>query len=145
MSVGTDHARRRALRLFARVRAPHAVRAQDPRAATVQRVAREWLALVDKFDAAASWKAAGERFQRATPPVLWIETLKRDREPRGALLQRTVAATDFGYTGPDLPDGGSYALVRFRSAFANDPTSVEEVTLEVGSDYAWRVIGYVIR
>jgi hypothetical protein len=124
---------------------PRVVLAQDPRAAAVQRVAREWLALVDKFDAGASWKAAGERFQRATPPVLWVKTVKRDREPRGALLQRTVAATEFGYTGPDLPSGGSYALVRFRSAFANDTASVEEVTLEVGPDYAWRVIGYTIQ
>jgi len=111
----------------------------------VQRVAREWLALLDKFDAEASWKAAGERFQRATPPALWVETIKRDREPRGALLQRTIAATQFGSSGPDLPDGGSYALVRFRSAFANDAASVEEVTLEVGSGYAWRVIGYTIQ
>lgn len=111
----------------------------------MQRVARDWLALVDKLDAAASWKAAGERFQRATTPAFWIETLKRDRKPRGALLQRTVAATAFGYTGPELPEGGSYALVRFHSAFASDPNGVEEVTLEVGSDYAWHVIGYVIR
>ncbi len=145
MSVGTNPARRRALAFLAcTLLAPHAVRAQDPRAATVQRVARDWLALVDKLDVGASWKAAGERFQRATPQVLWVETLKREREPRGALVQRTVADTTFGYTGPDLPDGGSYALVRFRSSFTQDPTCLEEVTLEVGTDYAWRVIGYVI-
>jgi hypothetical protein len=146
MSAGTDYARRRALCLFACVvLAPRVAHAQDPRAAMVQRVARDWLALVDKLDAGASWKAAGERFQRGTTPALWIETLKRDREPRGALQQRSVAATAFGDTGPNLPEGGSYALVRFHSAFANESNGVEEVTLEVGADYAWHVIGYVIQ
>ena len=124
---------------------PQVAHAQDPRAAAVQRTARAWLALVDTFDAEASWKAAGVRFQRATPPALWVETIKRDREPRGALIQRTVSATDFGDTAPGLPEGGSYALVRFRSSFANHPASAEEVTLEVGPDYAWHVIGYVIQ
>ena len=141
-----DRTRRAALVLLAcALVSPQSVLAQDPRAAQVQRVAREWLALVDKFDAEASWKAAGERFQKAAPPPPWVETIKRDREPRGALVQRTVAATGFGNVGPDLPEGGSYALVRFRSAFAKDDGSVEEVTLEVGSDYAWHVIGYVIQ
>jgi len=92
-----DSTRRRVLALLAGVLlAPNAARAQDPRGAAVQRVAREWLALVDKLDAGASWKAAGERFQRATPQALWVETLRRDREPRGALAQRTVALTTFG-------------------------------------------------
>jgi len=77
--------------------------------------------------------------------AFWVETIKRDREPRGALIQRSVDATGFGNAGGDLPEGGSYALVRFRSAFANYPTNIEEVTLEVGPDYAWHVIGYVIK
>ena len=146
MGPGVDRGRRRALGLLAGAMlfAP-SVRAQDPRAAAAQRAARDWLALVDRFDAGASWTAAGERFQKSTPMALWVETIRRDREPRGALLQRTVDATRFGNSGADLPDGGSYALVRFRSAFANYPTNVEEVTLEVGPDYAWHVIGYVIQ
>jgi hypothetical protein len=145
MGRGVDHARRSALVLLVwATLAPQAVGAQDLRAAAAQRVAREWLAIVDKYDAQASWNAAGERFQRATPPALWVETIKRDREPRGALVQRTVESTEFGNTAADLPEGGSYGLVRFRSAFANAAISVEDVTLEVGPDYAWHVIGYVI-
>jgi hypothetical protein len=44
-----------------------------------------------------------------------------------------------------LPDGGNYALVVFRSSFANQIDSREEVMLEVGPDYAWHVIGYLIQ
>ena len=32
----------------------------------------------------------------------------------------------------------------FRTSFANQADSGEEVILEVGAGYAWRVIGYVI-
>ena len=146
MNFGFDPARRAALAALAcAVLAPRSAFAQDPRAALVQRAARDWLALVDKLDAEASWKAAGARFQQATPPAYWVETIKRDREPRGALVQRAVAETAFGDSGPGLPDGGSYALVSFRSAFANQTDSREEVSLEVGVDYAWRVIGYVLQ
>jgi len=107
-------------------------------------VAREWLALVDKADVAASWNAAGARFRKAMTPALWAETCRREREPRGAILQRAVTTTTFGNSGPDLPDGGDYALVRFRSSFANQATGGEDVTLEVEPGYVWRVIGYAI-
>jgi hypothetical protein len=143
--VGIDLARRGALAALAcALVAPGTGAAQDLRAATVQRVAREWLALVDKADAEASWNAAGARFRTAMTPARWAETLRRERGSRGAIVQRAVAATSFGTSGPGLPDGGDYALVRFRSSFANETGGSEEVTLEVGPDYAWRVIGYEI-
>jgi len=145
MSGGIDLARRAALAAaVCALVAPGAAGAQDLRAAMVQRAAREWLALVDKGDVAAGWNAAGARFQKAMTPALWAETCRRERAPRGAILQRAVTATTFANAGPDLPDGGDYALVRFRSSFANQADSVEEVTLEVGPGYVWRVIGYVI-
>ena len=145
MSGGTHPARRAALALLAcALLAPQAVIAQDPRAAVVQRVAREWLALVDKLDAAASWSAAGARFQQGMTTAQWAEILRRDREARGAIVQRAVTATTFSNSGPGLPAGGDYALVRFRSSFANLADGGEEVILEVGPGYVWRVIGYVL-
>jgi hypothetical protein len=143
MSGGTYPARRAALGLLvcALLGSP-AVTAQDPRAAAVQRVAREWLALVDKLDAAASWNAAGARFQQGMTTAQWAEILRRDREARGAIVQRAVLATTFANSGPGLPAGGDYALVRLRSSFANLADGGEEVILEVGPGYVWRVIGY---
>ena len=123
--------------------APITAFAQDPRAATVQNVAREWLKLADTLDAAVSWKAAGEGFRKAIPIARWTEVLKRERERRGPVVQRAVAATSFRSSLPGLPEGGNYALVQFRTSFANVPAAVELVTLEVGTDYVWRVAGYV--
>ncbi len=107
----------------------------------MQRVARDWLALVDRLDAEASWKAAGGRFRQSTPPAEWVESLRRERVPRGVLVQRAVVATTFSDSIPGLPKGGSYAVVTFQSAFANQTEGVEALTLEVGPDYAWHVIG----
>ena len=118
---------------------------QDPRAAVVQKVARDWLALADKLDAAATWTAAGLRFQQAITLAGWADGLRREREPRGAIVQRAMIATSFGSSFPGLPEGGTYALVRFRTSFANQADGREDMTLEVGADYGWHVIGYVIR
>ena len=124
--------------------APVAVFAQDPRAAVVQGVAREWLALADALDYTATWKAAGPAFRKAIPVGRWAAALKADREPRGPVVQRTMVATTFGSSFPGLPEGGNYAVVRFRTSFANETAGAEHVTLEVGADYEWHVIGYVI-
>lgn len=146
MRGGVDSTRRVVLAALALVMtAPGVAVAQDPRAIQVQKVARDWLALADKLDTAGTWKAAGPRFQDAISDTRWAALLRRERETRGALLQRTVVATTFGSSFPALPAGGSYAMVRFRTSFASQPNSGEDVTLEQGADSVWRVIGYVIR
>ena len=123
---------------------PGVAAAQDPRASEVQKAARDWLALADKLDGSATWKAAGKQFQAAMPEDRWTAQLKKAREARGKLVQRTAAATSFASQVPAIPDPGTYAMVRFRTSFANEPNATEDVTLEQTSG-VWRVIGYVIR
>ncbi|HET7033434.1 MAG TPA: DUF4019 domain-containing protein, partial [Casimicrobiaceae bacterium] len=91
------HLTRRALlvALAGAVAVPHLAVAQDPRASEVQKAARDWLALADKLDAAATWKTAGPRFQAAISQDEWAALLKRERGARGALVQRTAAGTSF--------------------------------------------------
>ena len=117
---------------------------QDPAATTAQRVAREWLALTDAGNAAASWDAAARQFKNAMTRDGWAEALKQARDPLGALTQRSVLSTEFTTSFPGAPDS-NYAIVLFRSAFAKKAVAVETVTLERESDDAWRVVGYVVR
>lgn len=126
------------------IAAPSVALAQDPRASQAQKAARDWLALADRLDASATWKAAGPRFQKSITQEAWEEQLKRAREARGALVQRTAAATSFASNFPSVQEPGTYSMVRFRTAFANEPNGSEDVTLEQGPDSVWRVIGYVI-
>lgn len=144
MSSTGQPMRRGALALLACALLVATAFAQDPRAAIVQSAAREWLLLADQFDAAATWKTAGPRFQQTLTIARWAEGLAREREPRGRIVRRAITATSFGTTLGGVPESGNFAVVKFRSSFAQRPEGEEHVTLEFGADEIWRVIGYVI-
>ena len=141
----TDLTRRALLAVLASaIAVPSVAVAQDPRASQVQKVARDWLALADILDGAATWNAAGQRFQATIPEDRWALLLRREREARGAVVQRSAAGTSFASQLPSVQEAGSYAMVHFRVSFANEASAFEDITLEQGSDSTWRVIGYVI-
>ncbi len=117
--------------------------AQDPRGAVAQKAARDWLTITDSLDANASWSAAGAKFKQAMTVSQWDASLKQARAPYGALGQRGVLTTTFGTRIEGGPEG-DYALVQFRTAFANKADGRETVTLEHDADGEWRVIGYFI-
>jgi hypothetical protein len=118
--------------------------AQDPRASLVQEAARAWLADTDRNDAAQTWKNAGKQFRDAITVERWAESLKQVRSPLGTPSQRAVLATQFRKNIPGVPDG-DYAIVVFRTKFANRAEAHETVTFDHELDGAWRVIGYSIR
>jgi hypothetical protein len=149
MTPGFTPARRALARLLAALvvvaaAMPTPVLAQDPQSTFVQKVARDWLALIDGESVLDSWGAAGSKFKQAITPARWGESLQEVRAPFGALEQRTMLATSFSKTLPGAPDG-DYALVQFRTTFAKKTAARETVTLERETDGAWRVIGYFIR
>ncbi len=119
-------------------------RAQDARTTLAQTAAREWLALTDALDAAGSYAAAGARFRVAITADGWGAALQQARAPLGALDQRSMLSTQFANKLPDGPEG-DFAMVLFRTSFANKADSRETVTLEREADGTWRVIGYFIR
>jgi len=117
--------------------------AQDPRATEAQQAARTWLAVADKLDAEASYKAAGPKFRSALTPERWRDAVRLVRFPAGALVQRTVVSTQFAKKLKDQPDG-DYALITFRTSWTNKTVGRELVSLErVGGK--WLVVGYVIQ
>jgi Protein of unknown function (DUF4019) len=117
--------------------------AQDPRGSIAQNEARSWLAMTDRGDGAASWSAAGKKFQTAITADRWEESLRSVRPPLGALIERTMMSTQFMKNIPGAPDG-DYVVLEFRSTFAHKTDSRETITLEHEADGAWRVIGYFI-
>lgn len=116
---------------------------QDARSSEVQNAAREWLKLVDNGDYAASYKAAGAKFQQTFTESGWIAAATRLRAPFGPAEQRTVALTHFDKTFPNMPPG-DYALVQFRTSFKGKDFGGETVNLEHEAS-GWRVIGYFVR
>lgn len=120
------------------------VRAQDPAATIVQKAARDWLALSDRGDASASWSAAAKLFQNAITVERWAEGFKKVRSPLGPVAERTMLSTQFTKSFQGAPDG-DYALLVFRTNFANKTDARETVTLQREADGNWRVVGYFIR
>ena len=117
--------------------------AQDARSTEAQDAARSWLALADKLDGPGTFAAAGAKFQRTMPVDRWSKALKDSRGPLGATLRRAVVSTQFVDTIPGGPKG-DYALVLFRSSFANRDFAQERLTLE-NTKKGWQVIGYFPR
>lgn len=118
--------------------------AQDPRASAAQAAARDWLVLIDRGDAPASWNAASKKFQDAMPLSGWADVLRKERVPLGAVRSRAALKTSFQKQFPGVPEG-DYALVGFETSFANRPQGHETVTLEREDDGNWRVVGYFVR
>jgi ketosteroid isomerase-like protein len=118
--------------------------AQDPNASAAQAAAHDWLALVERGDAQASWSAAGQKFQAAMPVSGWTEALKKMRVPLGAMKSRTIVKTSFQKSFPGVPDG-DYALIIYTTSYANKADGRETLTLEREPDGKWRVVGYFIR
>jgi hypothetical protein len=117
--------------------------AQDPRAIEAQQAARAWLAVADKLDADASYRAAGPKFRSVLTPERWRDAVRLVRTPLGAMEQRSVTKTEFATKLKDQPDG-EYALVTFRTAFAKKPVGRELVSVERVQG-RWLVVGYVIQ
>jgi ketosteroid isomerase-like protein len=118
--------------------------AQDPNASAAQAAARDWLALVERGDAQASWSTAGQKFQAAMPVSRWAEGLKKMRAPLGAIKSRTIVKTSFQKSFPGVPDG-DYALIIYTTSYANKADGRETLTLEREPDGRWRIVGYFIR
>jgi hypothetical protein len=118
--------------------------AQDPESTTVQRIARDWLALTDAGNAAGSWDAAAQLFKNAVTRERWVESLKQARDPLGKVDQRSVLSTNFATSFPGAPEG-SYAIVLFRTSFEKKADAAESVTLQREPDGTWRIVGYFIR
>lgn len=134
--------RRAALAAIAACAVAPLARAQDPRGAAAQDAAREWLAIVDRLDAAASYKEAGAAFRSSLTPEAWAEAVKKVREPLGTVVKRTATQTRFASNVPG-PAAGEYALIVFRSSFAGQSQVRERLTLAANGK-RWQVVGYTI-
>ncbi|PEQ10707.1 hypothetical protein B2G71_21075 [Novosphingobium sp. PC22D] len=102
------------------------------------RAARAWLALVDEGDWSESWSRTAEAFRDLNTLETWASLSERVRPPLGAVVSRTVSAQE---SVPAPP--ASVEMVKFRTSFANEPDTVETLSLvREGAD--WKVVGYWI-
>jgi len=123
----------------------HAAQAQDSRTTAAQLAARTFLVSTDRDDGKTSWQLAGKQFQNAITDARWTEALHAVRVPLGSVVERTLLSTKFTTNFAGAAAEGDYALLLYRTSFANRTDARETVTLEREPDGEWRVIGYFIR
>lgn len=102
------------------------------------RVAREWLALVDKGDWTASWNATGQSFKALNTVDVWAKVSEEVRPPLGAVQSRVLISEQ---DVPAPPYG--YQMVKFRTDYANKPGAIETLSLSREGGQ-WRVVGVTI-
>lgn len=117
---------------------------QNKVAAEGQRVAENWLALVDAGDYAASWDQAASYFKAAITKEQWQKTISNSRGEFGKLLSRKVKSAQHTTSLPGAPDG-QYVVIQFDTSFENKKSAVETVTPMLDKDGQFRVSGYLIR
>ena len=108
-----------------------------------QNPAAHWLRLVDALDARASWEAAGTSFRSAVTADHWAEQLHAARKPLGPLTSRTLAVEEAAKNLPGA-ERGEYVVQQYHSIYDSQAVT-ETLTLQVGDDREWRVVGYYIR
>jgi len=111
-------------------------------AVTPDAAARQWLSYLDGSDYAKGWARAGSPFKTKMPAQVLQGKIAPVREPLGAVMQRKLSSMTFVSTAPGLPDG-KYAVLQFRSRFANQGATDETVWLDSENE-RWMVIGYFI-
>jgi hypothetical protein len=116
--------------------------AADPAADEASLAGQKWLALLDDQKHEESWSQAGSLFRSGVTQEQWVASLRRFRDPLGALLSRTTARVDFAKTLRGAPDG-DYAIIHFTTSFKNKSDITERLTL-VKEDGKWQAAAYAI-
>lgn len=115
----------------------------DASASVSQGAARQWLALLDKGNWEASWRAAAGVFKSQISVSQWATTIQPVRLPLGAASSRTFQSVTKTNSLPGVPSG-DYEVIQFRTDFAHKPGSIETITLAHESN-GWKVAGYFIK
>ena len=102
---------------------------------------QKWLAFLDDQKYEESWKQAGSMFRSEVKQDEWVVSLKRFRDPLGALVSRTSSRVDFTKSLRGAPDG-EYAIIHYASEFKNKSIT-ERLTL-VKEDGKWQAAAYAI-
>jgi len=122
---------------------PSFVTADEGKEAAAKQSALEWLALVDRGEYEASWKAAASLFRSQIDSAKWDSAVAAVRRPLGAVEERHFQSARYTRELPGAPDG-EYVVLQFKTKFANKADAIETVTPAMDGG-TWKVSGYFIR
>ena len=112
--------------------------------ATAQRVAVDWLKLVDSSNYEQSWDEAASELKNHVAKKQWQQLLERNREPLGRLLSRRLRSAEYMTKLPGAPDG-EYVVIEYESSFEHRSSAIETVIPMMDKDGQYRVSSFFIK
>ncbi len=106
--------------------------------------AAEFLFLVDTEEYAESWEVSSAALQTMLTQQAWSEKISELRSFLGPVVER--AHQNIAYTDDaiDVPSG-EYVVMTFVSKFELRERVTETITLLLGNNNRWQVVGYFLR
>jgi len=104
----------------------------------------KWLKLLDDGHLGAAWDNAAPTLKSSVTRDQWVSGIGAARKPFGKVQSRAAEKFARAHEMPGAPDG-DYALIAFRTRFANGKNAEEQLVWQLGENDTWRVSGYYIR
>lgn len=106
--------------------------------------AAEFLFLVDTEEYAQSWEVSSEALQEMLSKEAWSEKITQIRTFLGPIVERIHQTITYTDSAIDVPPG-EYVVMTFVSKFELRERVTETITLLLGDDDEWEVVGYFLR
>jgi len=106
--------------------------------------AAEFLFLVDTEEYAESWEVSSATLQKMLSQQAWSEKISELRSFLGPIVERAHQNIAYTDDATDVPTG-EYVVMTFISKFELRERVTETITLLLGDDNRWQVVGYFLR
>lgn len=106
--------------------------------------AAEFLFLVDTEEYAESWEVTSTVLQEMLTQQAWSEKISELRTFLGPIVERVQNNITYTDDATDVPTG-EYVVMTFISKFELRERVTETITLLLGDDNRWQVVGYFLR
>ena len=107
------------------------------------RAAAHFLFLVDTEDYAKSWEVSSETLKKMLTQEAWNEQITKIRTFLGPIIERVQHDISYTDSASDVPPG-EYVIMTFISRFELRERVTETITLLLGDNDQWRVVGYFL-
>ena len=105
--------------------------------------ASEFLYLVDTEEYAKSWDVTSDTLKMMLSQEMWNERIAELRSFLGPIVERIQQDITYTDSASDVPEG-EYVVMTFISTFELRERVVEKITLMLGDNDRWEVVGYFL-
>lgn len=106
--------------------------------------AAHFLFLVDTEEYARSWEITSENLKKMLSQEAWNERISEIRSFLGPIVERAQHEISYTDSASDVPEG-AYVVMTFVSKFELRDRVIETITLMLGDNNQWQVVGYFLR